>query len=282
MAATRSAGGGVARARCRRPAGTAMPRRRTGPRRRTCSRMSTRLTDVAAIVAARARFVERPVYRSGRGPSGAATRPPRPCSTTSPNGCRRVVKTAARRSAAHRREHPGRAARSAPRAARGRRRAAGGQGLRRARARQGARRRKSSASLTPGPGADRRRAARAHRADGRRRGAARSSRRTPPAVILLAGLQGAGKTTTAGKLARLLREREAQEGAAGVSADVYRPAAIEQLQTLAAQVGVDFFPSDADQKPVDIARAARRLGAPPLSRRADRRHRRAGSRSTRR
>jgi len=77
----------------------------------------------------------------------------------------------------------------------------------------------------------------------------------PPAVILLAGLQGAGKTTTAAKLARLLA-RDLRKKVLVVSADVYRPAAIEQLQTLAAQVGVDFFPSSPDQKPVAIAQGA--------------------------
>lgn len=78
----------------------------------------------------------------------------------------------------------------------------------------------------------------------------------PPAVVLLAGLQGAGKTTSAAKLARHLREREKKKVTV-VSADVYRPAAIKQLETLAAEVGVDFFPSTPDQKPVDIALAAR-------------------------
>ncbi len=77
----------------------------------------------------------------------------------------------------------------------------------------------------------------------------------PPAVILVAGLQGSGKTTTVAKLARLLRERE-KKSVMVVSADVYRPAAIEQLQKLAAAVGAEFFPSRPDQKPVDIARAA--------------------------
>ncbi|MEO8506365.1 MAG: signal recognition particle protein [Betaproteobacteria bacterium] len=77
----------------------------------------------------------------------------------------------------------------------------------------------------------------------------------PPAVILLAGLQGAGKTTTAGKLARLLSE-EQKKKVLLVSADVYRPAAIEQLRLLAVQVGVDFFASDASQQPVAIATAA--------------------------
>jgi signal recognition particle subunit SRP54 len=77
---------------------------------------------------------------------------------------------------------------------------------------------------------------------------------TPPAVILLAGLQGAGKTTTAAKLARLLGGQKKK--VLLVSADVYRPAAIEQLKTLAEQVGVDFFPSTPDQKPVAIAAAA--------------------------
>jgi len=76
----------------------------------------------------------------------------------------------------------------------------------------------------------------------------------PPAVILLAGLQGAGKTTTAAKLARLLAAQKKK--VLLVSADVYRPAAIEQLKTLAQQVGVDFFPSTAEQQPVAIATAA--------------------------
>ena len=73
----------------------------------------------------------------------------------------------------------------------------------------------------------------------------------PPAVILLAGLQGAGKTTTAAKLARLLRE-SMKKKVLLVSADVYRPAAIEQLRLLASQVGVDFFPSHEADKPVAI------------------------------
>ncbi|SDU17208.1 signal recognition particle protein [Geopseudomonas guangdongensis] len=77
----------------------------------------------------------------------------------------------------------------------------------------------------------------------------------PPAVILMAGLQGAGKTTTVGKLARFLKERK-KKSVLVVSADVYRPAAIKQLETLAGEVGVTFFPSDLSQKPVDIARAA--------------------------
>jgi signal recognition particle subunit SRP54 len=77
----------------------------------------------------------------------------------------------------------------------------------------------------------------------------------PPAVILMAGLQGAGKTTTVAKLALYLQEREKKKVMV-VSADVYRPAAIKQLETLAAEVGAQFFPSDISQKPVDIARAA--------------------------
>ena len=77
----------------------------------------------------------------------------------------------------------------------------------------------------------------------------------PPAVILMAGLQGAGKTTSVAKLAKLLKERDKKKVTV-VSADVYRPAAIKQLETLAAEVGVDFFPSQPDQQPVDIARAA--------------------------
>ncbi len=78
---------------------------------------------------------------------------------------------------------------------------------------------------------------------------------TPPAVILMAGLQGSGKTTSTGKLAKMLREQQRKKVLL-VSCDVYRPAAIEQLKTLAAQVAVDFFASDVAQKPADIARAA--------------------------
>ncbi|MCW8330628.1 signal recognition particle protein [Photobacterium sp. SDRW27] len=77
----------------------------------------------------------------------------------------------------------------------------------------------------------------------------------PPAVILMAGLQGAGKTTSVGKLGKLLKERQKKKVLV-VSADVYRPAAIKQLETLASDIGIDFFPSSADQKPVDIAKAA--------------------------
>ncbi|MBP6115978.1 MAG: signal recognition particle protein [Neisseriaceae bacterium] len=77
----------------------------------------------------------------------------------------------------------------------------------------------------------------------------------PPAIILMAGLQGAGKTTTVGKLARLLKT-EQKKKVLVVSADVYRPAAIEQLRLLAEQVEVEFFPSDVSQKPVAIATAA--------------------------
>ena len=77
----------------------------------------------------------------------------------------------------------------------------------------------------------------------------------PPAVILMSGLQGAGKTTTTGKLGKLLHERMKKKVLA-VSADVYRPAAIEQLKAVSAQAGIDFFPSSPDQKPVDIALAA--------------------------
>jgi signal recognition particle subunit SRP54 len=77
----------------------------------------------------------------------------------------------------------------------------------------------------------------------------------PPAVILMAGLQGSGKTTTSGKLAKWLREQQRKKVLL-VSCDVYRPAAIEQLKTLAGQVDVDFFPASANDKPLDIARAA--------------------------
>ena len=77
----------------------------------------------------------------------------------------------------------------------------------------------------------------------------------PPAIILMAGLQGAGKTTTVAKLARFLKERHKKKVAV-VSADVYRPAAIAQLQTLAAEVGAYFIASSSDQQPLDIARRA--------------------------
>ena len=86
----------------------------------------------------------------------------------------------------------------------------------------------------------------------------------PPAIILMAGLQGAGKTTTTGKLAKWLAEgghvqqgrKTGRKKVAVVSADVYRPAAIEQLKTVAAQAGVEWIPSDGSQKPADIASAA--------------------------
>ncbi|MBT4928411.1 signal recognition particle protein [Porticoccaceae bacterium] len=73
----------------------------------------------------------------------------------------------------------------------------------------------------------------------------------PPAVILMAGLQGAGKTTSVAKLSRYLSEREKKKVMV-VSADVYRPAAIEQLKTLSSEVGAEFFPSTPDQKPTQI------------------------------
>ncbi len=77
----------------------------------------------------------------------------------------------------------------------------------------------------------------------------------PPAVILMAGLQGAGKTTTTAKLARHLIEKRKKK-VLTVSGDVYRPAAIEQLKTVTAQAGAEWFPSTPDQKPLEIARAA--------------------------
>lgn len=77
----------------------------------------------------------------------------------------------------------------------------------------------------------------------------------PPAIIMMAGLQGAGKTTSVGKLAKWLQTREKKKVMV-VSADVYRPAAIKQLETLAEQVAANFFPSSAKQNPVDIVKAA--------------------------
>ncbi|WFE68872.1 signal recognition particle protein [Thiomicrospira sp. R3] len=78
----------------------------------------------------------------------------------------------------------------------------------------------------------------------------------PPAVIMVAGLQGAGKTTSVAKLARWLKEREKKKVMV-VSADIYRPAAIKQLETLAQQVDVKFSPSNANENPVDIVERAR-------------------------
>jgi signal recognition particle subunit SRP54 len=78
---------------------------------------------------------------------------------------------------------------------------------------------------------------------------------TPPAVVLMAGLQGAGKTTSVAKLAKFLTQREKKKVLV-VSADVYRPAAIKQLEMLATEINVGFFPSDIKQKPIDIANAA--------------------------
>jgi signal recognition particle subunit SRP54 len=77
----------------------------------------------------------------------------------------------------------------------------------------------------------------------------------PPAIILMSGLQGAGKTTTTAKLGKWLKERQKKK-VLTVSCDVYRPAAIEQLRTVATQAGIDFFPSEAGQKPLEIAAAA--------------------------
>ena len=78
---------------------------------------------------------------------------------------------------------------------------------------------------------------------------------TPPAIVLMAGLQGAGKTTTVGKLGKLLKETQKKKVLV-VSCDVYRPAAIEQLKTVAEQAQVDFFPSSPSDQPVTIARNA--------------------------
>jgi len=78
---------------------------------------------------------------------------------------------------------------------------------------------------------------------------------TPPAIVLVAGLQGAGKTTSIAKLAHHLKSQH-NKSVMTVSCDVYRPAAIEQLKTLSAQVQAEFFPSDNTQKPVKIAKQA--------------------------
>lgn len=77
----------------------------------------------------------------------------------------------------------------------------------------------------------------------------------PPAIILMAGLQGSGKTTTVAKLSRWLQQIS-KKSVLVTSADIYRPAAIEQLATLAANIGVEFYPSQSNQDPVDIAKGA--------------------------
>ncbi|MDH2378212.1 MULTISPECIES: signal recognition particle protein [Providencia] len=77
----------------------------------------------------------------------------------------------------------------------------------------------------------------------------------PPAVVLMAGLQGAGKTTSVAKLGKLLKEKQKKKVLV-VSADVYRPAAIKQLETLAESVGIDFFPSEVQEKPTAIVQKA--------------------------
>ncbi len=84
----------------------------------------------------------------------------------------------------------------------------------------------------------------------------------PPAVILMAGLQGSGKTTTTGKLARRLANDKKK--VAGVSADVYRPAAIEQLKTVAGQARAAFIESNKEEKPVDIGLGEAAFAAQPL------------------
>ncbi len=77
----------------------------------------------------------------------------------------------------------------------------------------------------------------------------------PPAIILMAGLQGAGKTTTVAKLGRWLKQSQ-KKSVGVVSADIYRPAAIKQLETLAEDLSLEFFPSESSQNPVDIAKSA--------------------------
>ena len=97
---------------------------------------------------------------------------------------------------------------------------------------------------------------------------------TPPAMILMAGLQGAGKTTSAGKLAKMLKERHKKK-VLWSPADVYRPAAIEQLKTLAAQVDVDLLPVATPRKSRWTSRArAKTMGEDAFPRCADRRYRR--------
>ncbi len=96
----------------------------------------------------------------------------------------------------------------------------------------------------------------------------------PPAVVLMAGLQGSGKTTSVAKLARWLQERH-KKSVMVVSCDVYRPAAIDQLETLAGEVGASFHPSRGDQDPSAYRPRCLGSGAQAVQGRADRRHRRA-------
>ena len=102
-------------------------------------------------------------------------------------------------------------------------------------------------------------------------------RAQPPVVILLAGLQGAGKTTSAGKLAKWLKENE-RKRVLLASTDVYRPAAILQLERLAAQLDVAFYPSDPKKPALTLAREALERSAAIAVRRAHRRHRRSTAR----
>jgi signal recognition particle subunit SRP54 len=81
----------------------------------------------------------------------------------------------------------------------------------------------------------------------------------PPAVILMAGLQGSGKTTTAAKLASMLKNKQ-KKRVVLVPADVYRPAAIDQLKKLGSQIGVDVYPSETGMDPVDIAKKSIEFG----------------------
>ena len=128
-------------------------------------------------------------------------------------------------------------------------------------------------SLSARPGAGGHRQPRTGRDHGRRASATSTSQAQPPAVILMAGLQGAGKTTTTAKLAKHLIEKRKKK-VLTVSGDVYRPAAIEQLKTVTKQAGAEWFPSSPDQKPVDIARAALDYAKRQYLRRAAGRHRR--------
>ena len=98
----------------------------------------------------------------------------------------------------------------------------------------------------------------------------------PPTVVLMAGLQGSGKTTNSAKLARWFKSQGRQPLLVG--ADLQRPAAVEQLRTLGRQIDVPVFSEPGD--PVDDRRRGPRRGPPPRARRADRRHRRPPRRST--
>ena len=199
-----------------------------------------------------------------------AARDPIPCSTTLTERLSRVVKTLRGEARLTDDEHPGRAARGAPRAARSRRRAAGRQEFV-ADVRDKAIGAEVVGSLTPGQALIGVVAARADGADGRRRAAARP-RHAPPAVILLAGLQGAGKTTTAGEARAPARRRRRRRccWSRPTSTGPRRSSSCRRSPRRSASISSRRRPTRSRSR---SRKRARRLGAAALPRRADRRHR---------